>query len=73
LKDQIQINYGFRVHAANTCLLFHKPGDTIDVSYNSPNEIQMPWGLGFTTDDTYLTIYKPGDPTKGVKLEWQTL
>jgi hypothetical protein len=73
LKDQIQINYGFRVHAANTVLLFHRPGDTIDISYNSPNQIQMPWGLTFTTDDTYLTIYKPGDSTKGVKLAWQTL
>jgi hypothetical protein len=73
LKDQIQINYGFRVHAVNPCLLFHKPGDTIDTNLNSPNEIQMPWGFGFTSDDTYLTIYKPGDPTKGIKLAWQTL
>jgi hypothetical protein len=73
LKDQIQINYGFRVHAANPCLLFHKPGDTIDTNLNSPNVIQMPWGLGFTSDDTYLTIYKPGDSTKGIKLVWQTL
>jgi hypothetical protein len=73
LKDQIQINYGFRVHAANPCLIFHKPGDTIYVNLNSSNQIQMPWGLVFTSDDTYLTIYKPGDLTKGVKLAWQTL
>jgi hypothetical protein len=73
LKDQIQINWGFRTLAANAVILFHKPGDTIDAGNNTPNQIQIPWGLKFKTDDTHLTILKPGDSTKGVKLEWQTL
>jgi hypothetical protein len=72
-KDQIQINYSFRTIAALNCLVFYKPGDTIDSSNNSPNMIKMPWGITVKTDDTYLTILKPGDSTKGVKLAWQTL
>jgi hypothetical protein len=73
LKDQIQINYGFRTLAANSVILFHKPGDIIDSGNNTPNQIQIPWGLKFKTDETYLTIFKPGYSTKGVKLELQTL
>jgi hypothetical protein len=73
LKDQIQIDYGFRVNAANTVLLFHKPGDTIDVNNNSPNQIEIQFSLTFAYNNTNLIILKPGDSTKGVKLEWQTL
>jgi hypothetical protein len=73
LKNQIQINYGFRTMAGSSALLFHKPGDIVDSGHNTPNQIKMPWGISFKSDDTYLTIYKPGDSTKGVKLEWQTL
>jgi hypothetical protein len=73
LKDQIQVNYGFRALAANAVILFHNPGDIIDSGNNTPNQIQIPWGLKFKTDDMHLTILKPCDSTKGVKLEWQTL
>jgi hypothetical protein len=73
LTNQIQINYGFRVQAGSTVLVFHKPGDTIDTNGNSPHQIQMPFGLMFGYNNTHLTIYKPGDSTKGVNLEWQTL
>jgi hypothetical protein len=73
LKDQIQINYGFRVLAGASFLVSHKPGDTIDSGNASPNQIKMPFVLSFKSDDTYLTILKPGDSTKGVKLTRQTL
>jgi hypothetical protein len=73
LKDQIQINYGFCTLAENSVILFHKSGDIIDAGNNTPNQIKIPCGLSFKTDDTYLTILKPGDSTKGVKLALQTL
>jgi hypothetical protein len=73
LNDYIQINYGFRALAGTSFLVFHKPGDTIDSGNASPNQIKMPFDLSFKSDDTHLTILKPGDSTKGVKLAWQTL
>jgi hypothetical protein len=70
LKDQIQVNYGFRALAANAVILFHKPGDIIDSGNNTPNQIKIPWGLSFGYDSTNLIIYKPGDSTQCVKLPW---
>jgi hypothetical protein len=70
----IEIPYEFRLSLSTEGLLFHKPGDILNYSRNtSPNQLIFSFGMTFQNDGTNLIITKPGDPTKGVKIPWETL
>jgi hypothetical protein len=45
---------------------------TIKSSKSNGKEIKIPYGMQFEDDGTNLIIRKPGDPTKVVKIQWET-
>jgi hypothetical protein len=47
--------------------------DNFKISSSSGKDIKIAYGMQFEDEGTNLIIKKPGDPTKGVKIQWTTL
>jgi hypothetical protein len=72
ILKQTKIPYKLRISIGNNGIIFHKPGDDI-TNDTSSHQLEIQFGMKFDYDENNFIIKKPGDPTKGVKIQWETL